>query len=121
MVLSKEQRDSLQKTVQSRTLLLQDIQCAEILLHYADGKLITEIEKLIQVSRPTIYKWIDKALALGIKEGLKDKYHRPKAPVITEEAKAWVINIACKKPTDYGYAAEMWTRKSLADHVRHYG
>jgi transposase len=121
LFLSKEERERLQKISQSRTLPLQDIQRAEILLRYADGMLITEIGKDIHISRPTIYKWIDKALALGIKEGLKDKYHRPKAPVITEEAKAWVINIACKKPTDYGYAAEMWSRKSLADHVRHYG
>ncbi|GAB6277274.1 MAG: hypothetical protein SAMD01599839_23310 [Rectinema sp.] len=121
LFLNKEERERLQKIAQSRTLPRQDIQRAEILLRYADGMLITEIEKDIHISRPTIYKWIDKALALGIEEGLKDKYHRPKAPVITEEAKAWVINIACKKPTDYGYAAEMWTRKSLADHVRHYG
>ena len=57
---------------------------------------------------------------MGIVEGLKDKYHRPQEPVITEEAKAWVINLACKKPTDYGYASEMWTRSALADHVRKY-
>jgi len=58
---------------------------------------------------------------MGIDEGMKDKYHRPREPVITEEAKAWVINLACKKPTDYGYAAETWTRSALADHARKYG
>jgi transposase len=81
---------------------------------------IVDIEKITHVSRPTIYKWIEKALAVGIEEGLKDKYHRPKEPVITEEAKAWVINLACKKPVDYGYAAEIWTRSALADHARRY-
>jgi transposase len=40
--------------------------------------------------------------------------------VITEEAKAWVIHLACQKPTEYGYAAEMWTRSALADHTRKY-
>ena len=82
---------------------------------------ITEIERVTHVSRPTVYKWVDKALAMGIDEGLKDKYHRPKEPVITEEAKAWVIDLACRKPTDYGYAAEMWTRSALAAHARKYG
>ncbi len=57
---------------------------------------------------------------MGIVEGMKDKYHRPREPVITEEAKAWVINLAGKKPTDFGYAAEIWTRSALADHVKRY-
>jgi transposase len=82
---------------------------------------ITEIEKMTHVSRPTIYKWMEKSLAMGIEEGLKDKYHRPKQPVITEEAKAWVISIACQKPKDFGYAAEVWTRKALAEHAKKYG
>jgi transposase len=91
---------------------------ASILLLYSEGRAITEIKKIVQASRPTIYKWIEKALAMGTEEGLKDKYHRPREPVITQEAKAWVINIACKKPTELGYAAEMWTRSALAGHVK---
>jgi len=87
----------------------------------SDGIPITGIEEMVQVSRPTIYKRIENALAMGIDEGMKDKYHRPKEPVITEEAKAWVVNLACKKPTDYGYAAETWTRSAMADHARKYG
>jgi len=31
---------------------------------------------------------MEKALAMGMEECPKDKYHRPKEPVITEEAKA---------------------------------
>jgi hypothetical protein len=49
---------------------------------------------------------------------LKDAYHRPKEPVITEEARAWVVLLACSKPKDLGYAAELWTRSALARHVR---
>jgi hypothetical protein len=79
---------------------------------------IKRIQETLQVSRATVYKWIDNALAMGIEEGLQDKYHRPKVPVITEEDKAWVINLACSKPTEYGYAAEIWSRKALANHVR---
>jgi transposase len=121
LILGTEQKEQLQKTSQSRKAPIREVQRANILLRYSEGMPITEIESMIQVSRPTIYKWIEKALALGIEEGLKDKYHRPKEPVITEEAKAWVINLACKKPKDLGYAAEIWTRKALADHARKYG
>jgi len=120
LILDKEQKEQLNKISQSRKGPVREVQRANILLRYSEGIPITDIEKGTQVSRPTIYKWIEKALAMGVEEGLKDKYHRPKEPVITAEAKAWVINLACKKPTDFGYAAQMWTRSSLADHVRKY-
>lgn len=121
LVLSQEQEAELRKTVQSRKAPIREVQRANILLRYSEGMPITEIEKMTHVSRPTIYKWMEKSLAMGIEEGLKDKYHRPKQPVITEEAKAWVISIACQKPKDFGYAAEVWTRKALAEHAKRYG
>jgi len=118
LIFDEKQKEQLKAISQSRKAPIREVQRSKILLQYSEGKAITEIENMVQVSRPTIYKWIEKALAMGIQEGLKDKYHRPKEPVITEEAKAWVINIACKKPTDFGYAAEMWTRSALAEHVK---
>jgi len=121
LVLSKEQQEELKKTVQSRKAPIREVQRAHILLRYSEGMPITEIEKLTHVSRPTIYKWMEKSLAMGIEEGVKDKYHRPKQPVITEEAKAWVLSLACQKPKDLGYAAEVWTRKALAEHARKEG
>ena len=121
LILSQEAHEQLQKIAQSRTSPVREVQRANILLRYSEGMCISDIEKKVHVSRPSIYKWIEKALGMGLDEGLKDKYHRPKAPVITEEAKAWVVNLACKKPTDYGYAAEMWTRRALAEHARKYG
>jgi transposase len=121
LILSQEQEEILQKTVQSRKAPIREVQRANMLLLYSKGTPITEIEKITHISRPTIYKWVEKSLAMGIKEGLKDKYHRPKQPVITEEAKAWVINIACQKPKDFGYAAEVWSRRALAEHSKKYG
>jgi len=120
LILDSEKKEQLQRIANSRKAPLREVQRASILLRYSEGIPIIDIEKMVHVSRPTIYKWIDKTLAMGIEEGLKDRYHRPKEPVITEEAKAWVINLACQKPTEYGYAAEMWTRSALADHARKY-
>jgi transposase len=54
----------------------------------------------------------------GAQSGLKDRYHRPKEPVITEQAKAWVLNIACTKPKDHGLAAELWSLAALARYTR---
>ena len=49
--------------------------------------------------------------------GLKDKYHRPHEPEITDAAKAWVVSVACTKPKDHGLAAELWTISALARSV----
>jgi transposase len=38
--------------------------------------------------------------------------------VITDEAKAWVLNLACTKPKDHGLAAELWTLSALARYTR---
>jgi transposase len=55
---------------------------------------------------------------MGVEAGLKDAFHRPKEPVITTADKAWVVHLACTKPKELGYAAELWTRQALAAHVR---
>lgn len=50
--------------------------------------------------------------------GTKDTPHKPHQAEITDDAKAWVVHLACTKPKDLGYAAELWTRSALALHVR---
>jgi len=118
LLLNDEQKQFLMTISQSRTKPVREVQRAKILLKYSDGIPISTISSQLNVSRPTIYKCIEKALATGVESGLKDKYHSPKAPVITDEAKAWVINVACQKPTDFGYAAETWSLSLLAKHAR---
>ena len=44
--------------------------------------------------------------------------HPHGSPTLTEEAKAWMVHLACSKPKDFGYAAEVWSRQALAQHVR---
>lgn len=119
--INETEHKELLKLSQSRTAPLREVQRAAILLKYAEGRSITSIQRQLNISRPSIYKCIDKALAAGVQTALKDKYHRPRDPSITEEAKAWVISLACTKPKDHGYAAEMWTLSHLAKHARKYG
>jgi hypothetical protein len=64
------------------------------------------MSRALGVSRPTIYRRIDEALAAGVASGLKDRYHRAKEPVITDDAKAWVLNLACTKPKEYQLTPE---------------
>lgn len=118
LVLNNEQRQRLKDTAQSRTAAVRAVERAQIILKYADGVSISEIQSALDVSRPTIYKCIDKALTMGSEAGLKDKYHSPKDAVISDDAKAWVVNLACTKPKEHGYAAEIWSHSLLAQYTR---
>jgi transposase len=118
LTLSTDERAKLESLTRSRTAPVREVQRAGILFRYGAGEAITDIQRALGVSRVTIYKCIDKALAMGIDAGLVDTYHRPRQAVITEEARAWVVSVACTKPKDLGYAAELWTRQALANHIR---
>ena len=118
LALSAEQLSELQQLSQSRTASLREVQRARILCRYHAGETVTGIARAMKITRKSVRKWIDKALAMGAEAALKDAYHRPRAPVITEEARAWVIHLACSKPKELGYAAELWTRSLLARYVR---
>ena len=118
LILSAKERNKLEQLSKSRKAPLREIQRANILLQYADSLPILQIQQRLNVSRPTIYKCIDKALAAGVDSGLKDRYHRPFDPIIDDAAKAWVINLACTKPKDHHLAAELWTYSALAKYTR---
>jgi transposase len=117
LVLTEEQETMLGGLAGSRTAPVREVQRARVMLGYAEGASITELQRRIGLSRPAIYKCIDKALAVGVQAGLKDTYHRPHEPEISDEAKAWVVSVACTKPKDHDLAAEPWTISALARFV----
>ena len=98
----------------SRTAAQREVERAKVLMAYAQGKGATETQRLLGVSKPAVYKCIDKALAAGVMTGLRDRHHRGKAQKITEAAKAWLVSLACRKPNDFELAAELWTISALA-------
>jgi transposase len=118
LVLRAEQRQSLEGLSVSRTAPVREAERARVLLRYSGGTNPSEIQRDLNISRVTIYRCVHKALEMGVDAALKDTFHRPRDPVIDAAAKAWVDHLACSKPTDLGYAAELWTRQMLADHVR---
>lgn len=117
LALSNESKKLLTDLSGSRTAPAREVIRARVLLHYANGEDISSIKRLVGISRPAIYKCIGKALAAGAPAGLKDTYHSPKAPEILDDAKAWVVSLACTKPKDHGLASELWTLSALARYV----
>ncbi len=117
LVLTPQQRATLKELAASRSAPTREVERAKVMLGYADGVTVTELQRQLGFSRPMIYRCVDKALAAGVQMGLKDKYHRPHEPEIGDEAKAWVVSIACTKPKDHGLAAELWSISALARFV----
>jgi len=39
---------------------------------------------------------------------------------ITDDAVAWIINIACQRPAELGYSQELWTLKNLHSHIQNH-
>lgn len=118
LALSEDDQAYLAKLSRSATAPVREVTRAKVLLKYAAGVSISQIQREVGVSRPTIYKCIDKALAAGARTGLKDRHHRPRAPEILPDAKAWAISIACRQPKALGLAAELWTLSALTKYLR---
>ncbi|HXO35724.1 MAG TPA: hypothetical protein VN901_25575 [Candidatus Acidoferrales bacterium] len=119
LVLTSEEQKQIRQLRESQTAPWREVQGARILWRYHSGQSLAEIARAVKMARKSVGKWIAKALAMGAGAALR-YLSSAKAPVITitEEAKAWVVHLACSKPKELGHAAEVWTRKSLAQHVR---
>jgi transposase len=87
------------------------------MLGYANGESISSLSKRLGMTRKSVGKWVDRALEVGVYAAIEDAPHGAE-PTITEAAKAWALSVACQKPKDLGYAAEVWSRSALAAHLR---
>ena len=84
LLLTAADRQMLEEMARSRTAAVREAERAKILLAYVEHRSIADVMRRVGVGGSTVYKCIDKALADGVVAGLKDAYHRPHAPEITE-------------------------------------
>lgn len=118
LFLTSQERSDLEEMVASRSVAHGKAIRAAMLLAYANDKAINAISNEVGVSRPTVERCVDKALSGGVGLALSDLPRRGRPPAITAEDKTWVVNLACKKPLELGYANEVWTYSLLRDHIR---
>jgi transposase len=117
LVLAEEIVKELKQIANSRTEKACRVNRAKILLWYAGGKRVTEIAREMKTNRPLVERTIDRALAFGPLRGLDDLPRPGRNRQITDDDRAWVLSIACKKPTEFGYAQETWTYSLLIKHI----
>jgi len=94
------------------------VERAKMLLAYADGQTISAIARKVGTNRPKVERTVDRALQFGVEAGLDDLPRSGRPREMPEEARTWVVDLACQKPKDLGYAEELWTTARLAAHVR---
>ena len=113
ITLSSEDRAFLEEQTRARTIQAQTVVRAKILLLKADGISIDAIADKVDLNRKSVMLCINKYLEGGVENALYDAPGRGRNAEITDDEKTWIINIACQKPKDLGYSAEVWTRALL--------
>lgn len=116
--LTKEEIEKLKKISKSRKEEKRKVDRSQMLLYYNEGVTVSEIARLLRTNRPRVERSIDKALEFGAIPSLEDLPRKGRAPTIKEEARTWLLSIACIKPKEIGLASEHWTMKSLAKYIR---
>lgn len=117
ITLTPEDRSYLELQTRSRTIQAQTVCRARILLLKADGQPIDVIADKVGINRCSVMLCLRKFKDGGIENALFDAPGRGRNAEITDDEKAWIINIACQKPVDLGYSAEVWTRALLTKHI----
>lgn len=115
--LSNEEREYLKLQTRARTIQAQTVTRVRILLLRADSVSIDAIADKVGLNRCSVMLCLKKFKEGGIENALFDAPGRGRNAEITGEEKAWIINIACQKPIDFGYAAETWTYAKLTSHI----
>lgn len=118
LTLTQQDKEKLETLIRTRTTQAQIVERAKIILLKAGGQTIDVIAEKLDLNRNSVMLCIRKYKEGGVEHALTDAPGRGRNPEITDEEKAWVINTACKKPTEFGYAAETWTYSKLTAHIR---
>ena len=91
---------------------------ASILLDSLEGLSDQAVADKNGVNRNTVVLCISKCLQFGLEAALNDLQRPGKPAQLTDDAKAWVLQLACQKPKDLGYSYELWTYQLLTQHIR---
>jgi transposase len=118
VTFTEEELADLERISRSRTELACQIQRARILLTYRRTPSQYATARAVGVTHQTVERCLRRARSLGVMEALDDSPRPGHPPTITNEAKTFVIDLACRKPKDLGYPHEVWTTRLLAEHVR---
>lgn len=116
--LTKEEMEYLHSIVRQRTLQAQIVDRARMLLYKSEGMSNSAIAERLDININTVKLCLSKFKEGGIPRALSDDIRHGRPVEITDDAVAWLTDIACQRPADLGYSQELWTLKKLHQHIK---
>src|SRR5947207_11996055 len=74
-----------------------------MLLAYREHPSFFAVGQKLGVHHQTVQRCVERAVAYGALAALDDRPRPGKEPVITPEAKAWLVSLACDKAKEHGH------------------
>jgi transposase len=121
LAMSEQETETLTALSRSRSEPASRVSRAAMLLAYRDNPSFFAVARRLGVHHQTVQRCIERAESYGPLSALDDRPRPGKEPVITPEAKAWLVSLACDKARDHGYPHELWTTRLSARHAREHG
>ena len=119
--IDSDQRRALVDISRSRSEATGRVERARMIIAYLDTPSAYVVARQIGVSQQTVTRCLERAVELGVLAALDDRPRAGRDAVITREARAWLVSLACAKPIASGYPHELWTTRLLAAHARNHG
>src|ERR1700758_2367675 len=121
LAMSNHDVAELTTVSRSRTEPASRVERARMLLAYRETPSFYAAARRVGAHHQTVQRCVERALAYGALAALDERPRPGKEPVITPEAKAWLVSLACDKAREHGYPHELWTTRLLARHAREHG
>jgi transposase len=121
LAIKDEDLSRLKAIARSRTEPASRVERARMLLAYREDPSFFAVGRALGVHHQTVQRCVERAVAHGPLAALDDQPRLGKEPTITSEAKAWLVDLACRKAKELGYPHELWTTRLLARHAREHG
>jgi transposase len=101
LTMTGEEIERLAVLSRSRTEAASRVSRAQMLLAYRENPSFCAVGQRAGVHHQTVQRCVERALAYG-PLAIEDRPRPGKEPVITPEAKAWLVSLACDKAKEHG-------------------
>jgi len=121
VAISDGEAAELERLSRSRAEPASRVERARMLLAYRETPSFYAVGRALGVTHQTVERCLRRVERLGVMAALDDSPRPGREPVITDEARTFVVDLACRKAKDFGYPHELWTTRLLARHIREHG
>ena len=106
VALGERDREMLERLARMRTAQAQTVTRARILLLRDSGETLVSIAEKVGLAVNSVRLCVTKYLEGGVEHALSDGARSGRPREIDDADRAFVVDLACQRPADLGYAAE---------------